>query len=316
MEAEEKTFLTSEQFVKKIKKVYRDSHKSVEADIANFYNKYAKDDGSLSYKEAKKILTPIELQEYKRNIKDRYDIKMSDRVKISRLESLLGQIKAEQDNMFKEQLTLFNEALETVYKDSYYDGVYTVQSGVKMKYEFDRIDHDAIKNILKQDIDGENFSEKIWGKHRPKLFAEVQKSIVTSLVKGTSYKTLAKELSEKYNTSFYNASRLIRTEANYFAGQGCINSYKSAGVDYYVVIATLDGKTSNVCRELDGKVFERKDAVVGVNFNPLHPNCRTTTGAYFPNISKFKNRISRDKNGKSVRGEYQTYSEWEKENGI
>ena len=35
--------------------------------------------------------------------------------------------------------------------------------------------------------------------------------------------------------------------------------------------------TSEVCREMDGKVFSRKDAMPGVNMNPMHPFCRSTT---------------------------------------
>jgi uncharacterized protein with gpF-like domain len=39
----------------------------------------------------------------------------------------------------------------------------------------------------------------------------------------------------------------------------------------------LDSRTSEICRELNGKRFKLSEAEVGVNYPPMHPNCRSTT---------------------------------------
>lgn len=42
----------------------------------------------------------------------------------------------------------------------------------------------------------------------------------------------------------------------------------------------MDNLTSEICSELDGKVFDTKDAQVDKNYPPMHPNCRSTTIPY------------------------------------
>lgn len=42
-------------------------------------------------------------------------------------------------------------------------------------------------------------------------------------------------------------------------------------------LATLDPRTSEVCRDLDGQEFEAAQARPNVNLPPMHPNCRSTT---------------------------------------
>lgn len=54
-------------------------------------------------------------------------------------------------------------------------------------------------------------------------------------------------------------------------------SYEATGLDGYIFLATLDLGTSDICQFLDGKRFKLKDAQVGKNYPPMHPNCRSTT---------------------------------------
>jgi hypothetical protein len=42
-----------------------------------------------------------------------------------------------------------------------------------------------------------------------------------------------------------------------------------------VFVAVVDGKTSKTCEELNGKIFFVKDAEIGLNAPPMHPNCRS-----------------------------------------
>jgi NAD+--asparagine ADP-ribosyltransferase len=74
-----------------------------------------------------------------------------------------------------------------------------------------------------------------------------------------------------------------------------MESYKEAEIDQYIFVATLDLRTSKICRKYDGKVFKVKDAVPGKNMPALHPYCRSTTRAYFgPDILKGIQRRARD----------------------
>ena len=60
-------------------------------------------------------------------------------------------------------------------------------------------------------------------------------------------------------------------------------------------MAVLDLRTSEICRSLDGKVFYTKDAQQGVNMNPMHPFCRSTTIIHLgPDVAVGLKRRARD----------------------
>ena len=70
-------------------------------------------------------------------------------------------------------------------------------------------------------------------------------------------------------------------------------------------------KTSDICQELDNKVFLEKERQVGVNAPPMHPFCRSTTA---PVIDEDFLTSRRAKNPKT--GEYDeippemNYKQW------
>lgn len=81
-------------------------------------------------------------------------------------------------------------------------------------------------------------------------------------------------------------SRLVRTEVNYFSNQGTLEGLKAAGFTKYRFIATLDLRTSEMCRKLDLKVFNIDDAEIGVNLPPLHPFCRSVIVPAYENENR------------------------------
>ncbi len=81
-------------------------------------------------------------------------------------------------------------------------------------------------------------------------------------------------------------SRLVRTEVNYFSNQGTLEGLKAAGFTKYRFIATLDLRTSEICRKLDLKVFNIDDAEIGVNLPPLHPFCRSVIVPAYENENR------------------------------
>lgn len=61
---------------------------------------------------------------------------------------------------------------------------------------------------------------------------------------------------------------------------------------------------------MDGKVFDIGDAQTGVNYPPMHPNCRSTTVEYDPDEWKDWEAIGQPM------PERMTYSQWAAEQGI
>ena len=93
--------------------------------------------------------------------------------------------------------------------------------------------------------------------------------------------------------------------------------YQDLDVEEFENVATLDFKTSEICREMDGKHFPMSEYKIGVTAPPFHPWCRTCTAPYFDDWEELGGapmRAARDENGQGyelVPADL-TYKEWEK----
>ena len=139
-----------------------------------------------------------------------------------------------------------------------------------------------MKKLLEHPWSGKNYSSKIWD--TTGNFVNKMDSIVTTgLIQGKSYNVIAKELErakvgKNGNGGLrYQCERLIRTEAAFITEQAAKDSYEKYGVEEYEYSATLDLRTSEICSELDNKVFKVSEAITGANYPPMHVNCRSTT---------------------------------------
>lgn len=138
------------------------------------------------------------------------------------------------------------------------------------------ISKDIVKEIAQSEWIGGNYKIRFEG--NIESFARRTKEIIGGgLSVGWSLEKIQKSIRDEFQTSRYETARLVRTESAYFLGQADLASYVEDGVVDYRYLATLDRRTSKVCRSLDGKVFKVKDAVVGKNYPPMHPNCRSGT---------------------------------------
>ena len=123
--------------------------------------------------------------------------------------------------------------------------------------------------------DGKHWSDRIWA-NKAVLQERVKNGLIDCVARGVSRIELVNELMKNINIGFREADRLARTELTFIQNQAIYDRYKEAGISEYKYAAYLDKRTSEVCKNLNGKIFNMADAQVGVNFPPLHPNCRST----------------------------------------
>lgn len=105
---------------------------------------------------------------------------------------------------------------------------------------------------------------------------QLERGMSDCVMRGASKDELVKTLQDRFSVSFSDADRLARTELTYIQNQATKDSYIKAGVKEYEFLAEADDRTSDECADLDGQRFPIDAAMVGVNFPPLHPNCRST----------------------------------------
>ena len=61
------------------------------------------------------------------------------------------------------------------------------------------------------------------------------------------------------NVSKSNVKRLVRTESAAYRSKAQLKAFQDLEVEKYQVLATLDARTSDICQDMDLKVFDLKN---------------------------------------------------------
>lgn len=296
-----------------LEKQYKLAMSSIEKDILAWYNRFAKNEG-ISLLEAKKLLNTRELEEFKWSVEEyiKYGKEnainqkwmkelenASARVHITRLEALKLQIQQQVEVLYGNELDGIDKLMRDIYTSGYYHTAFNVQQGVNVGWSLMSLDTNRINKVISKPwaTDGLNFSERIWGKHRPALINELYTKLTQSIIRGENPKNLVNDFAKRFNVSKSQAKNLIMTESAFFASASRKDCFNDLDVEKYEIIATLDLRTSNICRELDGKVFDMKDYQVGVTAPPFHCRCRTTTAPWFEDEEGY--RAAKGEDGKT-----------------
>ena len=328
---ENKNFQKSNDLIRLIDKEHKLAMKKIESDIDFYLLRIAKE-GNLSVAEARKLLSKGELDHFRMSLSDYIKAgkgNLTDEIKsqlelasnlrhISRQQAMAIELKKHIDSLYNKYLGETTKYLATSYEESFYQSLYDLGKFEGFK-SFQKLNTIEIDSIIKRPWaeDGQNFSDRIW-KNQEKLINSLQEELLGSAMRGDKIDRAIKNLAEKMEVSKSNASRLIRTESAFISNLAMTNAYEKGTCEKYEILATLDLKTSEICRHMDGKKFPFKDKLVGVNHPPFHPNCRTVTIPCYDDdierrLDEKSGRMARDpETGKSVRVENLTYKEWYK----
>jgi SPP1 gp7 family putative phage head morphogenesis protein len=202
--------------------------------------------------------------------------------RISRLEELQTKINFEVEKLYNDVDISLGEQLEQSFEDGYYKTIFNQQKFLGFSDSFAMLNTKAIKKAVTTPYMTENYSDVLW-KQKSNLTNILNQQIPQGIILGYNPTKLAREVvSKRVDRQYYNnAVRLIRTEYNLILNDATAQGYKEAGIEKYQILATLDSRTSDICREMDGEIIPIKEKEVGVNYPPFHPNCRTTTIPYF-----------------------------------
>ena len=103
------------------------------------------------------------------------------------------------------------------------------------------------------------------------------------------------------------------TEEAYFSSEAQKDCFRELDVEQYEIVATLDNITSEICQNMDGKVFKMSEWEIGITAPPFHPWCRTTTVPHFDDEFDVGERAAKDADGKTYYvPANMKYKDWEK----
>ncbi|WP_338964801.1 minor capsid protein [Fusobacterium nucleatum] len=286
---EAKAFTKIQDIEKEYKIALEKAKQNINKELSRIGTTYMKDN-NLSYHDALKFLKGDEYKVWKKDLHDYMaeynkllktapleakklylEIEtLSARSRLSHLDSLRAQIDMELIKVSDNVDGLAKNTLTSIYRDTYTEVAKDLGVNVIVSPE-------KIKTVLDRPWSGANFSQRLWS-NTDKLAQTVKREIVNGMIQGINLQTMAKRVSERFETAKKNdVERLLRTEVNYTLNQATLDGYKEAGIEKYEFSATLDSRTSQICSELHGEVFEIKNVAVGLNYPPMHPRCRSTT---------------------------------------
>ena len=196
--------------------------------------------------------------------------------RIGRLGELLNQVNDLMSNIYKQDVKETRGILSEIASDSYLKTMYDHQQRIGIGFSVAHLDKKRVDKVLNMNWSGKHFSERLWG-NTQKLGQRVKEEMVVGALTGKTEREMAEDISKEFGRGNMEARRLIRTESCYVASEVNAEAYEDADIEKYIFLATLDLRTSPVCRELDGKRFPVKDRQPGVNCPPMHPWCRSTT---------------------------------------
>lgn len=321
-------FQKSDRYAAGLKRQYELAEKSILRDLESFYSRFA-ENNEVSMAEAKRLLTAGELAEFKmtlsefrkkaKNNADGQWTKELDnvyyRTRVTRLEALRLQVRHQVEMLAASQQAGTGKLLGDIYEDTYHRTLFELNKGGNgILASFARADKEAVQEVISRPWYGKNYSSRIWD-DRDKLLRELRTGLSQSFIRGDSAKKVSELLAKRMGVATSTAERLVLTESAHIINEATADGYKNSGVvQQYEILATLDKRTSETCRSMDGKVFNLSEREVSVNYPPFHARCRTTVTAYFDDEVDPGKRIAKDNTGQRIyiSGDM-NYEDWKKE---
>lgn len=306
--------VNEEKYIEKLAEQYTVALERIKKEINNWFTRFAVNN-QISLRESKKWLNTSELKELQWDIKEyirhgeengidliwKKELEnASAKVHISRLNALMLQIQERLEELYGQQNNSLSEYIIDTYKDTYYNSAYALQSGFNVAFNISAIDESIITKLILNPwtADGMTFSDRIW-RNKKELIYTLQTELTQAIIRGDGLENVINKIAKKFNAEKNKAGRLVMTETAFFSSQARKQCFNDLWVKKYEIVATLDSHTSQICRGLDGKVFNMKDYSVGITAPPFHVWCRSTTAPYFNDEFEFGERAARNTDGKT-----------------
>lgn len=187
------------------------------------------------------------------------DIKKNDKDKIYK--KLSGLIITNYKNISNKEVEVLNNILESTVRKTF-------------KFYSYNADLKEVRKIIESNFKGKHFSERVWSNEK-NVANYLNKQIKSFLNGKINVNQIKKDIEKTFNTSAYNAKRLVTTEVSRCQNEAFISFCKETGVKKIKRNETLDSKTCEECRSFHGKIFDL-DKAPGI----IHPLCRGFNEVY------------------------------------
>ena len=233
--------------------------------------------------------------EYKQYLQE-----LGKRVYITRLEYLEASIRHQIEILKSNQYVWMEDLMDINFLAGYYVSYYNVAQGLEVGVKFASVDRLGMEKVIKERWNGRNYSDSIWT-DKDKLLSAISTILPRSFSMGLNSRDLGDMIAKELGVSKNRGRALARTEINYITNQSTLSVYKMVGIEKYEFLATLDMRTSDICRGMDGTVHKVSQAKISVNYPPMHTNCRSTTIPILDDEDDTLDRIAKDNEGNNIK---------------
>lgn len=204
--------------------------------------------------------------------------------------------------------TLFTSSIplyfEDVYKKAYYHMNY-ISGALFGNATKTTLSTKAIHKALTYNSIGLSLEEMLQD-YIEDLDIKTQKKIMQQFKMGYSKAAIKKTAKNSIGITYNKFKQMVQTETTHTSSTARLDALKQ---DKYLkkvqVLATLDNKTSKICRKMDGKIFDI-NTVTQKDLPPYHPRCRSCFQPYVDDVNE------RYDNENKVVIDWMTYQDWAK----
>lgn len=276
------------EYDRQIQQIYSDMLASCTKEIEAFYGRYAAKEG-ITLAEAKKRVSKLDIEKYERKaaryVKDKdFSDKANEEMRLYNLTMKVNRLEMLKANIGLEMIAGHDEL------EKFMAGILKGRTEEELKRQAGILGKTIRNNaqlahaIPNASFHNATFSDRIW-LYQDILRADLSKLLQTGLIQGKNPRVLARELKKAFDTSTFNAERLMRTELARVQTEAQKQSFEKNGFEKYIFI--VNGGCCDICEEAKNKdighgkgVYLVKDMMPGENASPMHPHCRCSTAAY------------------------------------
>ena len=300
------------EYDNQIKQIYQNMLDACQSEINAFYGRYAAKEG-ITISEAKKMVYSLDIEAYERKAKRYVKEKNFSQTANEEMRLYNATMKINRLELLKAQLGLELIAGHDEL-DKFMSGILQGRTEEELKRQAGILGKTIKSNSQKANaipnasFHNATFSDRIWMYH-DEMKADLSKLLRSGLIQGKNPRALAGELrkyvgDDTHGAVFYT-ERLMRTELARVQTEAQKQSFERNGFKMYTFLA--NSGCCGDCQALNGKHFNLKDMMPGLNAPPIHAFCRCSTAAY-EDSKEYDDWLDFLSKGG-------TTAEWEKKNG-
>ena len=273
-----------------LQKIYIEHSAEVQRDLFAFVTKYA-DDNKMSYSDALQRLRGTDLSDYQANAEKYRKQAEKDPELLKRLNEQYASSKVTRFDALNLEMTYKICVMQGIVEKSFEN---YLKSTAKYAYRkamggnSGALNEPALKELVNTPFNGYNYSEQIWG-NTDNLAKDLKEVLKRGFIRGDDVRSMAAELSKKYNVARARAQTLIRTDGTAIVNRSAIKRYEESGLEFYRISVHMDNRTTQICKRInrENKRYRIDEFETGVTAPPFHYNCRS---AVIPDEDELNNK--------------------------